>query len=622
MLLVLTTAMCVILMLQLRSTAAEKINKQAVSNLSEIMSSVSEIEVNFKTQVQEWKNILLRGGNPDDLEKYSSRFSERDQAVNATTSGLLAQSDNLLIRTQLEKFLAEHTQLGIDYRAALGEYIKSSPRAPFQADAAVRGKDRLPASTLKLLSGELHKDLNTLLEQQTHYRSLEQRNQLIFIVALFLTLSIIGYWMTSRTINNPLGHTLASVKRLASGDAETPVTGLGRKDEIGELAEAVEYFRKNSLEKKQLTADQQAYYAEREEQQAESQRITQERLVAEETLRNEQLSNVERERKQSAALQARTDILLATVDSVAAGNLLCPVTIKGDDAIGQIGERLETVFSQFAGSIQNIRCNASTLYDASTSLSVVSETIAVSAEKNVSQTTRVSKASGNISNGVGSVAAAIEQMNASVKGIYGDAKQASDVASEASKLIIETDELVSNLAKSSVDIGSVIKVITSIAEQTNLLALNATIEAARAGEAGKGFAVVANEVKELAKETALATEDISERIVTIQSDSSNVTTSISSISQIIDRINNLQSAISSAVEEQASATAEIAKIVSNTTNESEEISSSMVRVEGSINETLTGANLAREASLAMDTMARDLRGLVDQFQMTTEDSLS
>jgi len=136
--------------------------------------------------------------------------------------------------------------LGIQYRTALGEYRESSLKAPFQADAAVRCKDRLPASTLKLLSGELRNDLHTLLEQQAHSRSVEQRNQPISIVALFFTLSAFAYWMTSRNISNPLGHTLASVKRLTSGDAQTTVTRPGRKDEIGDLAEAFEYFRKNT----------------------------------------------------------------------------------------------------------------------------------------------------------------------------------------------------------------------------------------------------------------------------------------------------------------------------------------------------------------------------------------
>ncbi len=125
----------------------------------------------------------------------------------------------------------------------------------------------------------------------------------------------------------------------------------------------------------------------------------------------------------------------------------------------------------------------------------------------------------------------------------------------------ETNATVSSLGESSAEIGNVVKVITSIAEQTNLLALNATIEAARAGEAGKGFAVVANEVKELAQETARATEDIARRVEAIQSDTTGAVDAINRISAIIERINDFQTTISSAVEEQTATTAEMSRNV-------------------------------------------------------------
>ena len=169
-------------------------------------------------------------------------------------------------------------------------------------------------------------------------------------------------------------------------------------------------------------------------------------------------------------------------------------------------------------------------------------------------------------------------MTATVKGIAENAAQASSIATEATRLTHTTNQIVHKLAESSSGIGNVIKVITSIAEQTNLLALNATIEAARAGDAGKGFAVVANEVKELAKETAKATDEISERVAAIQNDSHSVTESISGIGAIIERINVLQSTIADSVSEQANATREISRAVSDTAIGSNEIAGSIAAV--------------------------------------------
>jgi methyl-accepting chemotaxis protein len=162
---------------------------------------------------------------------------------------------------------------------------------------------------------------------------------------------------------------------------------------------------------------------------------------------------------------------------------------------------------------------------------------------------------------VTTVAAAVDEMHASIAEISRSASEATRVASEAVQTVKRTNDTVSQLGESSAQIGKVIEVITSIAEQTNLLALNATIEAARAGEAGKGFAVVANEVKELAKGTADATEEISRRIAAIQSDTTGAVSAIEQISAVISQINDIQGTIASAVEEQTATTTEIARSI-------------------------------------------------------------
>ena len=194
--------------------------------------------------------------------------------------------------------------------------------------------------------------------------------------------------------------------------------------------------------------------------------------------------------------------------------------------------------------------SAQALGGSSEELTSVSTTIAASAEQASAQANVVSAAAEQVSRNVQTVATGAEEMGASIREIAQNANEAARVAGTAVEVAHATNETVCKLGASSREIGEVVKVITSIAEQTNLLALNATIEAARAGEAGKGFAVVANEVKDLAQETAKATENISRMIEAIQGDTAGAVEAIGQISAVIGQINDYQTTIASAVEEQ------------------------------------------------------------------------
>ena len=186
------------------------------------------------------------------------------------------------------------------------------------------------------------------------------------------------------------------------------------------------------------------------------------------------------------------------------------------------------------------------------------------------------------------------------------------MATQAVKVASDTNKTVAKLGESSIEIGKVIKVITSIAQQTNLLALNATIEAARAGEAGKGFAVVANEVKELAKQTATATEDISGKIEAIQNDTKAAVAAIDQIGRIINQINDIQNTIATAVEEQTATTNEIARNASEAAKGSTEISKNITNVSEAAKNTTQGANNTLTAATELAKLAAELKRVVQQ----------
>jgi methyl-accepting chemotaxis protein len=262
-------------------------------------------------------------------------------------------------------------------------------------------------------------------------------------------------------------------------------------------------------------------------------------------------------------------------------------------------------------TIKTVTENAQSLSSASEELTAVSQQMSSNSEETSTQANVVAAASEEVTSNVGTVAASAEEMSASIKEIAKNATDAAKVATDAVKAAGDTSRTMARLGDSSIEIGKVIKVITSIAQQTNLLALNATIEAARAGEAGKGFAVVANEVKELAKQTATATEDISQKIEAIQTDTKSAVVAIDQISKIINQINDIQNAIASAVEEQTATTNEIARNVAEAAKGSNEISRNIANVSTAAKNTTEGANNTLIAATELSKLAADLKRVVD-----------
>jgi len=321
----------------------------------------------------------------------------------------------------------------------------------------------------------------------------------------------------------------------------------------------------------------------------------------------------ERERAAAAELQSKVDSIKGTLAAAAAGDLTAVVTVTGDDAVGQMGVALTKLLADLRESVTSIAVNSEALAGAADELQVVSSQMGANSAETSNQVNLVSSASNEVSRNVETVTSGAEQMSASIKEIARNAAEAAKVASQAVEAAKVTNETVTKLGDSSAEIGLIVKVITGIAQQTNLLALNATIEAARAGEAGKGFAVVANEVKELAKETAKATEDISAKIEAIQADTQSSVQSISGILDIINQIAEFQDTIASAVEEQAATTSEIARSVNDASRGTTEITANMQNVSQTADSTASGAANSQRAATELSRMAGDLQSLVGRF---------
>ncbi|MBG0833328.1 methyl-accepting chemotaxis protein [Planomonospora sp. ID67723] len=299
---------------------------------------------------------------------------------------------------------------------------------------------------------------------------------------------------------------------------------------------------------------------------------------------------------------------------MAKGDLTQKVEVASRDEVGQMAIAVNQANDSIRQAIQALATSADTLAASSGELSQVSEQIAASADEASSQAGNVAAAAGQVSQNVQTVAAGSEEMGASIREIAHNANEGAKVASQAVAVAESTNETVAKLGTSSAEIGSVIKVITSIAEQTNLLALNATIEAARAGDAGKGFAVVAGEVKDLAQETAKATEDISKRVEAIQADTESAVAAIAEISSIIGKINDYQLTIASAVEEQTATTNEMNRNVADAAQGSADIATNISVLASAAHVTAEGVTESQRAAANLAELSTRLHDLVSRFR--------
>ncbi len=356
------------------------------------------------------------------------------------------------------------------------------------------------------------------------------------IIILF---SLAGFTM-ARAIVKPIIAMTDCMARLAKKDWSTEIPALDRKDEVGQMARAVDVFKQGGIENERLVAAQQA----------------------EETMK--------------AARQRKIDNHITEFDRM-------------------IGSVLQTVSL------------------ASEELQATAQSMSATAEETQRQATAVAAASEQATTNVQTVAAASEELASSISEIGRQVSESVNIATEAVSEAERTNVQIRGLAEAAQKIGDVVQLINDIAGQTNLLALNATIEAARAGDAGKGFAVVASEVKNLASQTAKATEEISSKIAEMQAATASSVTAIGSIGETIVRINEIATTIASAVEQQGAATAEIASNAQQVSHGTREVSSNIVNVTQAAGETGSASAQVLSSATALARESESLRSQVDGF---------
>ena len=378
------------------------------------------------------------------------------------------------------------------------------------------------------------------------------RNMVVGVLAFAVALGIFLAMTVSRMIANPLRSMQEIAEKLALGDADQKITHES-KDEVGSLADSL-------------------------------------RQVVD-----------------------YNQTIARACEALGRGDVTVSVEPRSDRDL--LAKNFSHAVSAIHDTVREMAEGSSNLAAASEELSATSSEMSANAEETAAQAGAVSSAAEEISANVQTVVSGSEQMTASIKEISTNAHEAAKVAGNGVKVAGEANQKIGKLSESSQEIGQVIKVITSIAEQTHLLALNATIEAARAGEAGKGFAVVANEVKELAKETAKATEDISRKIEAIQADTKGAIEGVTEISQIIAQISDIQNTIATAVEEQTATTNEISRNVNDVASGNQEIARNITGVASAAKSTTEGAEYTNKAAGELARLASTMQTLVRQFDL-------
>ncbi len=487
----------------------------ALRSFGELKYWLADLEVSWLTESEE------------NAEEARAALDEQLQAIRAFAPDQVAEVPDHV--DKLFEILLRAVDAYVDENRVQGNSLVADARASVQAVDEILVK----------IVDDLKQQASATGEAAIAAADDTARYSLIILVAaalagLFLT------WSILRSVLGPFNQMVGAMKALAENDNTIEIPAIGRKDEIGNMAQAVQVFKDNAIERGRLEAEQ-------------------ERVAAEAKARAEHIAEI------CAEFDRAVSVALKTVNSAA----------------------------------QDMESSA--------------QSMSATAEQTSTQATAAASASGEVNSNVQTVATAAEELSSSVAEIGRQVAQSSDISNRAVSEAERTDGTVQGLAEVAQRIGKVVNLINDIAAQTNLLALNATIEAARAGEAGKGFAVVASEVKNLANQTAKATDEIANQISGMRQVTGEVVQAIEGIGKTIGEVNEIAMGIAAAVEEQSAATDEIARNVQKAAQGTQEVSANIGGVTAAAGETGQASIQVLDAAREVNGQAATLREEIDKF---------
>jgi methyl-accepting chemotaxis protein len=559
---------------------------------------VETMETDFKKQVQEWKDTLLRGKASDALEKYFGNFQQREADVRSEGERLSRSITDPAAIQLLTQFLSAHKSMGEAYRHGLDEF-KSHAFDSAAGDKAVAGIDRPPT---ELLTKARERLVSLAAARATAAEA--DVSRAMTMATLLLAVVVAGAVMVflfaiQRGVSRPLVKIVGVLADLAKGNTAVEVTGLNRRDELGLIANSVLAFKNAAIEKSRLEAE-----AAAQRRRSENERETRARTEA------EAAASRAAEQAKIAETQARAVGALARgLAKLSEGDL----TVRLDDGFAESYRRIQQDFNATVERLQEtigtIVASAGDVATASTEISGSTADLSQHTEEQAASLEQTSASMDEIAETVKKNAESAQHANVS-------AVKAREVAERGGAVVAKAVEAMSRIGASSGKIADIIGVIDEIARQTNLLALNAAVEAARAGEAGRGFAVVASEVRSLAQRSSQAAKDITGLITSsdgqVQEGVDLVNRTGAALAEIVQSINDVAaivSEIASASAAQSSGIEQVNKALGQM-DENTQRNSALVEQSTSTAKMLASQAAAMNAQVGMFRIAaRDVQGV-------------